>query len=136
MARPPIEIDEEQVAKLAKRQWTHRSIAAFFNVSEDTIKRRFADLIQENYAAGQALLVDRGWEMIQKGSERMLIKFLENYCDFRTKHDVIQQGTITINDETQVKIQAMAEQLDQMLGELSQPVVVSLPKGLLPDNGG
>lgn len=135
MARTPIPIDEDQVAKLAKKQWSYESIAAFFDVSPDTIKRRFSGLIEQNYAAGRALLIDRGWEMIQKGSERMLIKFLENYCDFRTKHDV-SPISITVTDGTQEKINAMAEQLDTMLAELSQPVVVSLPKGLLPENNG
>lgn len=135
--RPPIPIDLDKLEKLAQRQWSKRSIAAFFNVSEETIERRFADIIEKNYAVGRAHLIDRGWEMIQKGSERMLIKFLENYCDFKTKADIINSIDVTVmTGDTQEKVKAAAERIDGMLAELRDVTPEpSLPKGLLPDSG-
>lgn len=133
--RPEKEIDPDQVAKLAQRFWTKRQIAAFFNVSESTINRRFGELIELNTQLGGAYLLDFGWKRINEGSDRILEKFLEKYCDFKTLHNV--QTTVTITDETQTKVRALAENLDKMLAELSPPVIdVSLPKGLLPDSGG
>ncbi len=61
MARPQIKLDEEKIWKLARRQWTHEEIAAFFNVSADTIARRYADLIEKARHAGRAKLKDTLW---------------------------------------------------------------------------
>lgn len=130
IGRPPKDVDADQVAKLAKKQWSYRSIAAFFDVSEDTIKRRFADLIQQNYAAGQAILLDMGWEAIQKGDRRMLIKFLERFCDFKPGV-VMSPVQINVNTSDE-KIQAQAQYIDTILQELKNiQEPAQLPKGLI-----
>lgn len=57
--RPRIPINEKQVIKLARLHCTHDEIAAFFNVSVDTIARNYADLIKEARDTGKVSL--RRW---------------------------------------------------------------------------
>lgn len=58
MGRPPIEIDEEQVLKLAKKLWTTEAIAQFFDVSRDTIERRFAAILAKGRSEGKMSIND------------------------------------------------------------------------------
>lgn len=134
MGEPKIEIDPEQVAQLAKRLWTKRQIAAFFHVSEDTIHRRFAALIEENKALGAAYLIDLGWKRIQAGSDRMLERYLERFCDFKPANAQVNVS-IEAPATQQEKLTEAKSKIDAMLEELKdvtpQP---SLPKGLIPEN--
>lgn len=61
MARPKIPLDEEKIFKLARRQWTPEEIGSFFGVHADTIRRRYADLLEEAKHAGKAKLKERLW---------------------------------------------------------------------------
>lgn len=74
MARPPKEIDEETVRKLAERQWDYEQIAAFFGVSGDTIKRRFEDVVYEAKHSGKAKLIDILWQRaVTEKSDKVLV---------------------------------------------------------------
>ncbi len=50
MARPKLDIDPEQVYKLAQIGCSNKEIAAFFECDEDTVHRRFADEIKKGHA--------------------------------------------------------------------------------------
>jgi hypothetical protein len=80
MARPPIEIDEVQLEKLAQLHCTNTEIAAFFNCSVDTITRRYADLLDKGREAGKIALRRKQWQLaIEKGDRVMLIWLGKQY---------------------------------------------------------
>ena len=56
MARPKIEIDAEQVEKLAMLHCTNVEMADFFGVDEATIRRNFAEIITKGKANGKMSL--------------------------------------------------------------------------------
>ena len=67
-----IKIDDEQLEKLAMRGWGPKAIAHFFNCSEDTIIRRFADRIELCKARGGATALDMAWQKAGKGSDKCI----------------------------------------------------------------
>jgi len=85
MARPTKPIDQEQLEKLAEKQWSIEQIAAFFRVSRDTIERRYAAKIAEAKQRGGAKLLDLAWKRVIEGSDRMLIHMLKQYLGHKEK---------------------------------------------------
>lgn len=136
--RPLAVIDEQQLEKLAERQWTAIEIAAFFRVDRRTIERRFSTNIEEARQRGRAKLRDLQWKRAMEGSDRILIHMSEHYLGQRSTginlinesetHNTVQVAQInnTINaDGTKQKDtrQLMTELLGEVLGKkiVSQP---------------
>lgn len=73
MARPPIEIDGEQVYKLAQIGCKTKEIAAYFGVSDDTITRRYAAELEKGRSELRMSL--RRWQLesAKKGNVVMMI---------------------------------------------------------------
>ncbi len=73
MARPKIEIDGEQVTKLAAIGAKTTEIADFFECSTDTVTRRFAAELSKGRASVRLSL--RQWQLkaAEKGNATMLI---------------------------------------------------------------
>src|SRR5712671_6938059 len=90
--RPRKKIDKEQLKKLAMKFWPIESIADFFGVSRDTIKRRFAETIDEGRAAGKAKLVDYQWKRLLDNSDRILIHMSKHYLGQHEKSIVEATG--------------------------------------------
>lgn len=100
MARPRKEIDEEQLKKLAKFHCTIEEIAAFFNVSRDTIERRYAAKIIEGRNAGKAKLRDLQWLAAEGGNVQMLIWLGKVYLN---QSETIHTQNTIINREEQIQ---------------------------------
>lgn len=66
MARPKIQISEEQVKKLAELQCTNVEIASFFNVDEGTIRKRFSDILAKGRECGKITLRRKQWALATK----------------------------------------------------------------------
>lgn len=77
--RPRIEIDSEQVRKLAQMHCTTREIAAFFDVSVDTIDRNYAEQINKGRQQGKIRLRDQQLKCAEKGNVAMLIFLGKQY---------------------------------------------------------
>lgn len=73
MARPQLEIDDNDVEKLASMQCTMKEMAAFFDCSVDTLERRFADTIRKGREKGRITLRRLQWQAAQKGNVVMMI---------------------------------------------------------------
>jgi len=73
MGRPKIELDTEEIIKLASYGCTNREIASFFDVSERTLKRSFADFLTKGRDSGKRKLRKVQWEVAMKGNVSMLI---------------------------------------------------------------
>jgi len=56
MARPKLEIDPEEVEKLAMMHCTNVEIASFFGCDEGTIRKRFSDIIAKGKDKGKITL--------------------------------------------------------------------------------
>lgn len=73
MARPKLEIDEEQVKKLAALNCSLAEMAAVLDCSEDTLDRRFAEVIRKGREFGRTSLKRKQFEMAMSGNVTMLI---------------------------------------------------------------
>jgi transposase len=73
MARPKKAVDPDGVIKLASYHCTTKEIAAFFDVSTDTIQRRFAAQLEKGYEIGKIQLRKGLWELAAKHNLGALI---------------------------------------------------------------
>lgn len=73
MARPKIDINEEQLLKLAMIHCTVAEMAAVLGCSKDTLERRFAAVIEKGRDTGKMSLRRLQWEGAQKGNTALLI---------------------------------------------------------------
>lgn len=113
MARPKAPIDKEVLEKLAERQWTEIEIAAFFKVSTDTIRRRFASLIDECRQRGKAKLRDLQWKRALEGSDKILLHMSKHYLKQHEK--IISEGVLdaTIVDGTKEDVKKKIQEENQ-----------------------
>jgi hypothetical protein len=73
MARPKLDIDPEQVQKLAKFGVSNVAIAEFFGCSEATIRQGFFDSLTKGRAERKITLHQRQYEAADNGNIAMLI---------------------------------------------------------------
>jgi len=106
MARPKIEINEDEVFELAKIQCTNDEIAAVFGVSEVTIRNRFSAIVAKGREAGKKSLRRAQWEKaVKDGNVVMQIWLGKQYLGQRDKSDLdLQTGVSIIWDESLAKI--------------------------------
>ncbi len=77
--RPLALVDESQVITLAKINCTYEEIAAVVGCSTDTLKRRFADLIEKGREEGKASLRRIQFATALKGNATMQIWLGKQY---------------------------------------------------------
>ena len=77
------EFDEEKIELLASKFWSMSEIAAFYDVDEGTIRRRFPNLCTKGREKGKARLRDMQLAAAQKGNVTMLIWLGKNYLGQR-----------------------------------------------------
>lgn len=73
VGRPKIEINEDQLEKLASILCTMEEMASFFECSVDTLERNFADTIKKGKDKGRMSLRRLQFEKAQSGNTTMLI---------------------------------------------------------------
>ena len=73
VGRPKIEIDEELLFKLATIHCTMKEMVDIMGVSEDTLKRRYAGIIDKGKAEGKCRLRRKQMEVAMSGQPTMLI---------------------------------------------------------------
>lgn len=71
--RPPKQIDENEVYKLAQLWCTHEEIAAHVDCSVDTLDRHFAEIIKKGKEEGKASLRRMQWRSALDGNVSMQI---------------------------------------------------------------
>jgi hypothetical protein len=71
--RPRKEIDTELLYKLAQMHCTMQEMVDIIGVSEDTLKRRFAGIIDKGKAQGKMRLRKKQIEVAMSGNAAMLI---------------------------------------------------------------
>jgi len=73
MGRPLLDIDEDQVRKLASIFCTYDEIASVMGCSKDTLEHRFSAVIKEGKEQGKASLRRLQWISAQNGNVVMQI---------------------------------------------------------------
>lgn len=91
------DFDEGKIEMLASKFWTNGEIAAFYNVDESTIRKRFPNLMVKGREKGKARLRDMQLAAAQKGNVTMLIWLGKNYLDQKDQPDGNQFGVPEIN---------------------------------------
>ena len=77
------EFDEEKIEMLASKFWNMSEIAAFYDVDESTIRKRFPNLVTKGREKGKARLRDMQLAAAQKGNVSMLIWLGKQYLEQR-----------------------------------------------------
>ena len=96
--RPKIQLDPIQIQKLAAMHCTVEEIAAFFDVSRDTIDRNYAENIAKGKQMGKMKLRDMQLQAAQKGNVAMLIFLGKQYLGQSDKVDQEIKTTDTSPD--------------------------------------
>lgn len=73
MARPKLNIDPEQVKRLALIQCTVEEMASVLRCDKRTLERRFAAIIKEGRESGRMSLKRKQFELAMGGNVAMLI---------------------------------------------------------------
>jgi hypothetical protein len=73
VGRPKIEIDEELLYKLATIHCTMKEMVDIMGVSQDTLKRNFAHIIDKGKSDGKMRLRRKQVEVAMSGNHTMLI---------------------------------------------------------------
>lgn len=106
------DIDESQVEKLAQRFWKMTEIAAFFNVDEGTIRKRFPNLITKGKELGKGKLRDLQLAAAMKGNATMLVWLGKQYLDQKEPDQQMQDMPLSLpefenmtSDELKIKLE-------------------------------
>lgn len=78
-----INVDPDEVEKLAAMHCTMKEIASFVDCSVDTLERKFADVIAKGKEKGKAKLRRLQWQSAEKGNVVMQIWLGKQYLDQR-----------------------------------------------------
>jgi len=103
MARPKLQINAEDVEKLAAIGCTLKEIAAFCDCSEDTIERRFAEPMHKGREKGKTRLRRSMWQAVDRGNITMMIWLSKQILGMREKIDQ------TIEDTRDEKFDSMSD---------------------------
>lgn len=71
--RPRIELDRDQIMRMASCMCTVEEIAYVMGCSKDTIERNYMDVLEEGRAKGRASLRRKQYEVAMTGDKSMLI---------------------------------------------------------------
>lgn len=86
--RLPVQIDPKVVESMAYANAPTRSIADYFEVSADTIERRFAANLRKGRARRDIRLGQIQMEEVEKGNTAIVIFLAKNYLGQTDRHDV------------------------------------------------
>lgn len=104
LGRPPIDMNEDLVFKLAAIHCTYEEIAAFFNVDRTVIFERFQDVVKRGKEVGKISVRRLQIKAARRGSIPMLI--------WLGKQLLGQQENVEVKDEsTMKKVDSMLEAL-------------------------
>jgi AraC-like DNA-binding protein len=122
MARPPIEIDMEQLAAFMRLMPTEADAAAYFKCSVDTIARRikdetglsFAEFREQNMVHTRMKLVRTAIKQAESGNTAMLIFCLKNVNKWKDKQEIEHTGD-AVREESDEQLKARAAELARKL---------------------
>jgi hypothetical protein len=87
MGRPRKICDETNIIDLASKGRTLKEIAAYCDVSEDTIERNYADAVRKGHVLRDGSIRSRQFQVAMKGDTRMLIWLGQQLLGQKTKNE-------------------------------------------------
>lgn len=88
VGRPEIEVDEDLLLKLAEIQCTKKEIAYCLGISQDTLMRRFAEVLDKGHSMGRMRLRRAMWvNAIDKENTIMQIFLSKNILGYKDVPD-------------------------------------------------
>jgi hypothetical protein len=126
MGIPKIEVDEDKVYKLAQRLWTNVAIASHFDISTDTLTRRFAEVLDKGRQSGRMFLSDKLFELCSKGNLGALVWLTKQHLGYSDK---LEQKTedVTINRTIRIELQRDDTDAPDRLGEANAASIEAGP---------
>ena len=97
--RPRIDINPEEVGKLARLGATNIEIAGFFGCSDDTITRNFADNLVKGRASRKIRLRQIQWRAAENGNITMLIFLGKSELHQTDRSEITMKGSMNISKE-------------------------------------
>jgi hypothetical protein len=79
--RPKLELDEEQIGRLASIHCSVDEIALIMGCGRDTIYRNYMDVVEQGRARGRMGLRRRQWEVANEGNPTLLIWLGKQWLD-------------------------------------------------------
>lgn len=98
LARPKADVDENVLTKLARMQCTNEEIAAFFDVSVDTIERRFAGTIKRARLIGVSSMKRQLFKLVQDGNLGAIVWWGKNYANMSDKVDSNVKANVQVTE--------------------------------------
>lgn len=77
--RPKLELDEEQIGRLASIHCSVDEIALIMGCGRDTIYRNYMDVVEQGRARGRMGLRRKQWEVANEGNPTMLVWLGKNW---------------------------------------------------------
>lgn len=99
MTRPRKPIDKDELEKLAMMQCTTEEIAYWFNVSPDTIERRFAASLKKGRAIGKMSMKRQLFAEVQKGNLGAMVWWGKNFAGMSDKIEQKQDIKQTVKTD-------------------------------------
>jgi hypothetical protein len=98
MARPKLNIDPNQILKLAAMGCSNREIAAFVDCDESTIRDRFPAEVQKGRENGKTKLRRLMWQNAEKGNAVMQIWLSKNILGYvdKTEQSLVSKNEINV----------------------------------------
>lgn len=95
MSRHKADIDAKAVEAMAFVGSTNQEIADYFNVSERTIRRRFAEILTKRKAGQKIKLREMLWQSAQGGNIAAIIFLSKNLLNMSDKLDTKNETQLT-----------------------------------------
>ena len=110
--RPKIIVDIEILKNLASIGCPDYEIASVLNVSARTLKRNYAEIIDQYKEKGKASLRKKMWEKAMKGNDKLLVWLSKNYLNM-----VDKVHTTSTTEPLPLIIEAKAEEVKDLNGK-------------------
>lgn len=91
VGRPKIELDQEELKKLAAMGCTMIEMASFFNCSVDTLENNFSDIIREGREKGKSSVRRMMWRHGENGNSVALKYLVHNVLKEKIEDNTIIQ---------------------------------------------
>jgi hypothetical protein len=121
MARPPKEINMKQLEAFLRVRPDKGDVAAFFQVSEDTIERRIKEWcglsfkeLRDEQMVHTKLGLQQEALLRAKKSDTILIFCLKNYCGWKNEPEVNIQNNVQANASLEVEKIDIKERIKQI----------------------
>ncbi len=113
VGRPKLVVDLQILGNLAQIGCPNYEIASVLGISQRTLKRNFANFIEENREKGKASLRKKMWDKaVKKDNTNMQIFLSKNYLGMSDK---VQQTNVT--EPLPLIIEAKAEEVKDLNGK-------------------